>query len=369
MWRCRRTGAGRLSWVLVVVLVGGVASTVDALPGARAPSATTGRVQILESSAISARARRCLTRVREELAAGGFEVTVAEFGSGSDDLWTVDSYGALPGPPEDGSLGTIALVGNPDEGAAELWIMDGVPGGRAAIRRLPLPAGAGPHDDEVLAVRTLEFLRASALSLARPPAARPVPPAGALSPPTVAKPASPDAVDAGPPGPGALEMGLCLLQSSPALGPAYLPLVRLRLELVSVLETRVSLAGLGTRPRVTAAEGSATVGQDLALLEVRASFRRGQRIRPAVGVGAGAFLARVEGTGNWPYEGLRAHRWAGLFDVGAGLTISLGRRLAIAAEVHGQFITPTPSIDFSGVEGARLGRPAVLASLTLVTPL
>ena len=71
-------------------------------------------------------------------------------------------------PPShrDGSIATITLVGDPDDGDAELWIVDGVPWGRVVVRRLLVPAGAGTHDDEVLAIRTLEFLRASALELA-----------------------------------------------------------------------------------------------------------------------------------------------------------------------------------------------------------
>ena len=124
------------------------------------PIATGGRVTVLQSSAVSPRARRCLTRLREELAAGGFEVTVSEFGAGGEALWMVD-----PPSPRDGSIATITLVGNPDDGDAELWIVDGVPWGRVVVRRLLVPAGAGTHDDEVLAIRTLEFLRATALEL------------------------------------------------------------------------------------------------------------------------------------------------------------------------------------------------------------
>ena len=42
--------------------------------------------------------------LREELAAGGFEVTVSEFGAGGEALWMVD-----PPSPRDGSIATIAL--------------------------------------------------------------------------------------------------------------------------------------------------------------------------------------------------------------------------------------------------------------------
>jgi hypothetical protein len=66
---------------------------------------------------------------------------------------------------------------------------------------------------------------------------------------------------------------------------------------------------------------------------------------------------------------LRAERWSGLFDVGAGLTVRLGQRLAAAFELHGQLAAPYPTLRFSGVEVAQIARPALFSSLTLVMPL
>ena len=70
-----------------------------------------------------------------------------------------------------------------------------------------------------------------------------------------------------------------------------------------------------------------------------------------------------------PYGGLSGHTWAALFDVGAGLTIALGRRFAVDVEAHGQLATPYPTVKFAGEEAARIDRPALLTSLTLVTQL
>ena len=280
-------------------------------------------------------------------------------------------------PPShgDGSTATITLVGNPDEGDAELWIVDGVPWGRVVVRRLLVPAGAGIHDDEVLAIRTLEFLRASALELAGGAGSlgREVQRRGVrqLHRPARdgrrggARPAAPLATR----GPLSFEIGLGLLESSRTLGPAFLPVARLRAEWLSLLETRVTVAGFGTQPRVTSPEGTATVGQVVGLLELRAAFRHGRAVRPAVGVGGGVLRVNVDGAGTWPYEGLRAERWAGLFDVGAGLTARLGRQVSVAVELHGQLAAPYPTVRFSGEEVARIGRPALFSSVTLVTAL
>jgi hypothetical protein len=329
-------------------------------------SPPTGRVQLLQSSMTSPRARRCLTRIREELAAGGFDVVINEFGADNDALWSSESAG-----PRD-SLATITLVGNPDDGAAELWIVDGGRGERAAIRRLLLPAGAGTHEEEVLAVRTLEFLRARALELAQ---AGPPPPAQAAAPiketvsPSLPPPATAPPEEALPAARVALELGAGLLESSRALGPAYVPFLGVRTSWLSVLEVRLSVAAFGSRPRVTSQERSAAVRQSFGLLEVRAAFRRGHIVRPCVGIGGGALLVQVDGAGNAAYDGLRGQQWAGFIDAGGGLTFVLGHRLALSLEGHVHVATPYPVIQFAGAEAARLGRPAFLGALTLVTPL
>ena len=107
----------------------------------------------------------------------------------------------------------------------------------------------------------------------------------------------------------------------------------------------------------------------MGLVELRAAFRHGHAVRPAIGVGGGVLRVNVDGAGTWPYEGLSGQRWAGLFDVGAGLTARLGRQLSVAVELHGQLAAPYPTVRFSGEEVARIGRPALFSSLTLVMAL
>lgn len=374
MKACRLAGVALLTAVAAAPPAAAATGTV--------PLAIGGRVQVLQSNAVSPRERRCLTRLREELTAGGFQVTLSEFGAGADALWMVD-----PAGPRDGLLATVTLIGNPDEGPAELWIVDGVAGARAAVRRLLVPAGSSTHDDEVLAVRTLELLRASALELARSTTAVPPPTPTAPTPtaptPAVSVPARPAALAASevarasappvragsPPGRLSFELGVSLFEGSRSLGPAYLPLARLRAELVSLLDARLTVAGLGTRPQVTRPEGTAKVDQTLGLVELRAAFRRGRAVRPALGIGGGVLLVQVEGAGDGDYDGRRGQAWAGLFDVSAGVTIALGQRLAVAMEAHGQVAGPSPTVQFSGQEAARIGRLALFTSLTLVTPL
>jgi hypothetical protein len=360
--------------MFVASLVLALASPAWATPP---PNPSGAQVRLLQPSSSFPRARRCLTRLREELEAGGFEVAIDEFGMGGEGLWMVD-----PPSLRDRSIATIALIGNPDEGAAELWIVNGVPWGRAVVRRLLVPAGAGTRDDEVLAIRALEFLRASALELAGTRTSPPAPssPLPSSSSPSTTSPSTAGAAAASsaatPTEPDlpqqramAVELGVSLMESSSALGPAFLPVARWRAEWLPLFETRLTVAAFGTQPRVTNPKGTAVVGHALALAELRAPFRPGRAVRPAIGVGAGVIRVNVDGTGTFPYEGTGGQRWAGLFDVGAGVTVRLGGRISVAFELHGQLAAPYPTVRFSGEEAARIGRPTLFSSVTLVTPL
>lgn len=160
-----------------------------------------------------------------------------------------------------------------------------------------------------------------------------------------------------------------MVESASALGPAFLPVARFRAEWLSLFEARLTAAAFGSQPRVTRPQGTAAVGHTLALAEVRATFRHGHALRPAIGVGVGALRVSVDGAADVPYEGVTGQRWAALFDVGAGLTVGLAGRLSLSFELHGQLAAPYPTIRFSGEEVARVGRPALFSSVTLVASL
>jgi hypothetical protein len=354
-------GARASLWLPLLLL----AHAATAAPGP--PQAPMNRVILLQPSPMSATARRCVTRIREELVAGGFNVTPADFGAGVDPLWVVD-----PKDASDGSLATIALVGDPDAGAAELWIVDRVAGRRSVVRRIVVPIGEGSHGDEVVAIRALEFLRASAIELGNAnavvnAAADRTTAAGAAAPAGIdsAEQVDPAAL-AEARGVFSLELGVSLLDSVGGVGAALVPLARLRVELPSRLTARLTLAGLGSRPRIDDLVGHASVGQNLGLFEVGAVFRRGSRLRPSISVGGGALLVTVDGEGNWPYEGRDGHRWAGLLDAGLGVAVSTDSPWGVAFEVHGMVAAPYPTLRFSDASSARVGRPSLLASLTLV---
>jgi hypothetical protein len=332
----------------------------------RSAQAGPGLVVLLEARAGSPAQRRCLTRIREELLAGGFDVAVVDPGPGTDPVSVADAV-----TRQHESVATIALLGDPDLGPAELWILDRI-GPRPEVRRIMVPNDDPDRIAEVLAIRTIELLRASALSLlvesskAAPPQAPPAsppPPVVALSrPPPAPVDRSPDRRD-----PVGVEVGVAAVESLEGPGAAVMPMARLRVPLPRHLLVRLTVAGFGTRPRVSTSLGTADITQAFGLVEIGAVFRRQRRLHPVVTLGGGTIYVRSAGDGVYPYQGIEESEWSALIDCGVGLVAILGVHLATAVELHVSLAAPHPVIRFSGTDAATIGRPALLASWTLVT--
>jgi hypothetical protein len=326
-------------------------------PAARAES---GRVVLFEPAKSGAGVHRCMTRIREELTAGGFSVAVVDPGPATDPI----SIAAAMERQRD-AVATIALLGDPDVGSSELWILDRV-GSEAQVRRIPVPNDDPDRTPGVLAIKTIEVLRASALKLlvessrtAKPDPPTPPPPPVVESAPAPQPPRRRYVLG--------LETGISALDSpGGGLAAAALPVVRVRVPVRERLTARLTLAGLGTRPRVETTRGSAAIGQVLGLAELGLSFREGRRLQPIATLGLGAMWVQVDGEGVFPYRGTADEVWAALADAGVGVLVALGRQIAIAAEAHALVAFPYPLVRFVDLEAATIGRPALLGSLTLV---
>jgi hypothetical protein len=325
------------------------------LVGGGSARAASDVVILLESSVASDGQHRCLTRIREELLAGGFEVQVVDPGPKTDPI----SIAQVLEQHSD-SAATIALLGDPMVAPAELWIVDRT-GARPDVRRIAISSDDPLHAPEILAIRAIELLRAGALQrlvestrirLLSPPA----PPATALAPSAREKHSL-----------VGIELGVAVMQDLKGPGPAGIPMARLHVELPGSLFARLTVAGLGSRPRVESAEGSATVGQNLGLLEVGATFRSQHRLRPIVTLGAGALYVTSDGDGVYPFAGHLDSRWTALADGGFGLFAPFGRQWGLAVEVHALLAAPHPFVRFFDTNAGNIARPALAADFTLVT--
>jgi hypothetical protein len=147
---------------------------------------------------------------------------------------------------------------------------------------------------------------------------------------------------------------------------ALLPVGRVRFELGQRFAARLSLSGLGTRPRVETPAGSATVSQELGLFELVAELAPESWLRPFVSLGAGTYHLGVDGSANWPYAGSSDDRFVFAADAGGGLALALTSSLSLSLEGHGILLAPYPVIRFLEVDAARVGNPLVAGTLTLV---
>ena len=167
--------------------------------------------------------------------------------------------------------------------------------------------------------------------------------------------------------PVALELGLAVVQDLMGPGPAEIPVARLHVTLPRSLFARLTVAGLGSRPRVENAEGSATIGQNFGLLEIGATFRSQHRLMPIVTLGAGALYVTSDGDGLYPYAAHLDSQWTALVDGGLGLSVSVSGQWGLAVEIHALLAAPHPFVRFSETSAGNIGWPALATTLTLVT--
>ncbi|WP_437726972.1 hypothetical protein [Sorangium sp. So ce861] len=333
-----------------------------------AASGEPARVVLVRPGAADPSISEALIRIRGELVADGFDVELLDAQSASPPRPTMDDAGQ-----QAGSAALIGLFLAPDGQAAELWVIDPRTN-ETLVRRIDTRGAAPEHLVEVLAVRAVELLRASLLELLMSSRRSAAPLGDAAPPPSeVSRQASrPAERPLDPPSRRStwgVELGGGLLASPGGIGPALLLVARLRvapLGPIGPLEARLSLAGLGTAPRVAGPQGSATVQQRLGLVELAALPWPELRLRPRFSVGFGALHVAVDGEASWPYRGGHSARWAFAADAGAGVELGLLRRLDVVVEAHALVAHPYPVVRFVETEAARGARPALLGSLSLV---
>ncbi|WP_437930932.1 hypothetical protein WMF37_17425 [Sorangium sp. So ce291] len=331
-----------------------------------AAAAAAARVVLVQPSAADPSISEALIRIRGELVADGFDVELLDSQSASAPRPAMDDAGQ-----QAGSAALIGLFLAPDGQAAELWVVDPLTN-KTLVRRIDTRGEAPEHIAEVLAVRAVELLRASLLELLMSSRRSAAPIAAAAPRPSAVQ--EPRSAERSLDQPSrrstwGVELGGGLLASPGGIGPSLLLVARLRLAPLGPLgpiEGRLSLAGLGTAPRVVGPQGSATVQQRLGLVELAALPWPELRLRPRFSAGLGVLHVAVDGEASWPYRGVHSARWAFAADAGAGVELGITRRLDVVAEAHALVAHPYPVVRFAETEAARGARPALLGTLSLV---
>jgi hypothetical protein len=318
--------------------------------------AESALVVLVRPPAQSAIANEAITRIRGELLADGFDVLVVDASPGADPASVL-----VRADQQTSAAATLGLFLHADARVAEVWVVDRLTR-KTVMRRIEMtasPAGSAP---EVLARRSVELLRASLLEILVDAREEPVRNSGPRDKASswVAQALEPRQSRWG------VEAGAQVLAGFGGVSAAVMPIGRVRAALGRRFATRLTLTGLGTRPRVESDGGWATVSQELGLLELIGELAPESWLRPSVSLGAGVYHVGVDGSATWPYAGLSGDRFAFAADAGVGLALSITSSFALSVEGHAILVTPYPVIRFLGEDTARIGNPLLAASLTLV---
>jgi hypothetical protein len=322
----------------------------------RPSRAESALVVLVRPSAQSAVVSEALTRIRGELIADGFEVSIVDAPPGADPasvLRQADQH--------TGAAATLGLFLRADASAADLWVIDALTS-KTVVRSVEMTKAPTASVPEVLARRSVELLRASLLEILvdaqKRPADKPAPRTQASR--WVAQALEPQRSNWG------VEAGAQVLAGFGGVGGAVMPVGRVRVAVSERFAARLTVSGLGTRPRVATAEGTATVSQEVGLLELIGEIAPRSWLSPSVSLGAGAYHIGVDGNAASPYAGLEGGRFVFAADAGAGLALSLTSSFALSLEGHAILVTPRPVIRFLQVETAEIRTPLLSGALTLV---
>ena len=364
-------GARRARLAVAAVAGGGVYAGACGAWGPGAALADTALVALVRPNASAPSATEALNRIQGELTAEGFDVVLvdapivlAPLSPASDARGPGSAAVAVA---DRDAVASIELVVDTRERAAELRVIDRVTN-KTVTRRTAIEAPEGPQFAQVLAVRAVELLRASLvelLILSHPPSS--AVPAAAVQ--VVVDRARTWVASAPHPRPQpsfGFDAGTAVLGGFGGIAPALLGVLRVRRALGRSFQLRATLAGLGTQPTVTASSGSASVAQQLGLVELVASPWADRVVHPVASVGVGPFFVSVDGQAAAPYAAEQSSGWSVAIDSGVGGEVRLSDHFDISLEAHAFFTRPEQVTRFVGQEQARVGEPSLLFTLTVV---
>jgi hypothetical protein len=333
----------------------------------------------LPSSALAERARVALaqpaepdeiqaevaTRIRAELETALFEVVVVPLDPGMDPRQGVESAAIDPKP-----LATVAIVRLQNRPAVDVWISDRLTG-KTLVKRVDVGRKPDTEITSALAIHAVELLRASLLEVrtqSRPDA---TPAEGSPSPipnevvdwvDHAIRPPAFQPLFARP----TIAVGAATIYGSPAVGAAFAPVLRASIGASSGVAARLSFVGPAFSGRLRGPRGSASVRQELAMVEVAYAPSR-QWLMPMASAGIGGYHLDMRGDATDPaYTGGEGQFWALLADIGAGIAARLGPGAALSLEAHGFITQPTAHLFIGDTSIATVGRSSLLVSLGIV---
>jgi hypothetical protein len=332
------------------VLLGAAATAAVAVAGGRSFAGAPPRGEIdhlvilLRPPDLDELTREALARITGELAAARFRVVVFPLDVAADPIEQVDGVGGDLAP-----VAAFALVRAPEGygGANELWISDRL-AHRTTIQRMRIQDGDVSRAAEVLAVESVELIRVSLAALWPRPAPPPEPPV------VVERPEPPPRAEL------SLSVGVGVLADASSATRLVSPVARLAYAWPGGLGLFIAGRGLGSQVDLAETDGSARVRREAGWLGLAKLFRPGRRLQPMLSLGAGAEHLRAEGSAS---DATQAHvrtAWSALASVGAGLSATVVRHVALVVDAEGMMFWPPVVVRIGSTDAARFDRPSVL---------
>jgi hypothetical protein len=250
----------------------------------------------------------------------------------------------------------IVVIGDASPQAVDVWIFERS-SRRSRVSRVVLEPSAADAA-ETLAIRAIEVLRSNfvEIDLAARARSEPVESRAPRDEPPKEPVAAVDHFG--------IEAGISVLGSLDGIGPALLPLVRFDWAPRSWLVAQATLAGLGTRPTIETASGSATVSQSFGLVGLGLAPSWDFGGRPFVSLSAGALNTSLEGRADSPEEGHFVTQWSFLLDAAVGARFRVSDRYYLTPAFHVELALPYVAVHFVDEEVGSSGHPNLAGTFT-----
>lgn len=281
------------------------------------------RVLVLEDNASDDASHEVTTRVRAELSAAGFDVSVLAV-QDTDPKTAVESAGRELHPA------AVILV-QPQASGTELWLDDRMLR-KTVVLRLSADSAADPAR---VAVQALELVNARLAELAvtrERQVPRPTPPPAPAPPP-----APPESRGLRP----NLTVSVGLLDGFREGLRALTPVLRLGVALpedwmpeVIALDLRGSFVGLGQAAHVERGPASASLRHTAVALDAVVRFLPKRRVQPFVALGGGLLALDVAGNAPEPYRNYSRRTLSGLVNASGGLWLQPFSGIGLAFEAQ-----------------------------------
>jgi hypothetical protein len=328
-----------------------------AIAAPAAADAARSRVAVVRPPADDDLSSLVTTRILAELSAAGFDVV--EIDAPPD----TSSRAVVEAPSKAVATFAVERVGN--RPAVDVWLADQITG-KTTVRRLDLQIGASDRAVAILAIRAVELLRASLLEIVVPPKAEGGQPSEGVPPDVdvfVRKTSAPPrTMPRGLFEGVGIEMGAGMNAAFSAIGPSAGLALRGswgRRRLHHGFAARMTLAAFELGPTLRAPGGTATFGQELAMIEgvfFAPAFGHpsaGGPVSAFISVGLGVSRFHVKGSAEAPNRPASADLWSPTATLGGGVGVRIAPGTALVLSVHGALMMRRANIDIAGQTAAK----------------